>query len=432
MKDKKVLRNDSKITSRFLVIAKVVAIITAVVFFISLSFGTVNAAIGKQITNQYQDKQLGVIKKDVNEGQIKLIGKIITVSNGHIISSSVVKQYKSLSEQLEKRDQRSNEVSDLYNGKKFYKNGVTEERLDSLDNDLLKEKNQDVYQTQKNKLDTIRIWFEQTKDGSKYINDLWDKFNGDKSSLTIKNISMVNTYNKLIKNKQVKKELSNKVSAMNNYFDSHSNEDSKLANAQAELTALKNSPLTMKYRPANVDIISSLNNSSKATDALQQAGISDKHVLYFDKSKNEISFMTLTGDNYVADGDSINVSSANVASGSYTIRSIISSASDNAAIVTDPSSSDFGKYLSDASDATLSQLGIDDADNSTSDYNSARPVFWLKNNTSLNTSIYFGDSSTIGFIHSGGSNYSNGIAVSNAGLSAIQSKATSGLLFYVK
>ncbi|WP_125772116.1 hypothetical protein [Companilactobacillus furfuricola] len=432
MKDKKVLRNDSKITSRFLIAAKVVAIITAVVFFISFSLGTVNATISKQISNQYQDQQLGVIKKNVNEGQIHFIGKVIHVSNGHVISQKVVDQYRSLANQLEQRDQRNQDVAALYNGKTMYKNDVTEDRLDSLDKTLLKEKNQDVYQTQKNKLDTIKIWFEQTKDVSKYINDLWDKFNNNKASLTIKNISMVNTYDKLIKNRQVKNDLSHKVSTMNDYYNSHSNEDSKLANAKAELAALQNSPLTMKYKPANVDIISSLENSSKATDSLQQAGITDKHVLYYDKSKSEITFMTLTGDNYVADGSAINVSNGNVTSGSYTIKNIINSASDSAAIITDQSSSSFGKYLNDANESSLAQLGISDADNSTADYNAARPVFWFKNNSSLSTSIYFGNSSTIGFIHSGGNNYSNGVSVSNSGLSTIQAKATNGLLFYVK
>lgn len=431
MKDKKDLRNDSKIASRFLIVAKVVAIITAVVFFITLSFGTVNAAISKQIANQYQDRQLGVIKKDVSESQLNFIGKIIDVSNGHIISNSVVKEYQSLTDQLDKRHQRSRDVSALYDGKKQYQDDVSEDKLDSLDKDLLEEKNQDVYQTQKNKLDTVRIWFEQTNDAIKYINDLWDNFNDDKTSLSVKNISMVNTYNKLIKNKNVKAEVADKVQTMNDYYNSHSNEDSKLANAKAELAALKNSPLTMKYKSANVDIISSLDNSSEATDVLKQAGITDKYVLYYDKSKSQMTFMTLTGDNYVADGSSVSVSSGSISAGSYSIKNVINGASTNAAIVTDPSSSSFGKYLSDASSDSLAQIGITDADNSTADYNSARPVFWFKNNSSLNTSVYFGNSSTIGFIHTGGDSYSNGVTVSSSGLSTIQSKATSGLLFYV-
>lgn len=432
MKDKKVLRKNSKNTRYFLNAAKVVAVITALVFLVTFSRGTVNAAISKEISNQYQDKQLDVLKKNVNKHGLNLIGKLIKISGDNVVSNDNQKDYSKIKFELSQRTKRSQMIDQLYDGKSNYVDNVTTKKLDTIDQKLLKETNQDVYQKQKNKLDTIRIWFEQTQDAIKYVDKIWNGFNDEQSSLSIKNISLVNTYNKLIKNKTVKNELSDKVNEMNEYFNSHSKEDSKVANAKAELADLKNSPLTMKYKPANVDIISSLNDSSKATNTLNNAGITDKHVLYYDKSKEQLSYMTLTNGNYVAEGSFANVISGNVSSGTYTIKQLINSPSGNEAIVTDPSSSSFGKYLSDATDDTLTNMGLTNTDNSDANFNEANPVFWFKNNSALSNSIYFGNSSTIGFIYSGGSSYNNGIQISASDLSTIKSEVSTGLVFYVK
>ncbi|AKP67636.1 hypothetical protein [Companilactobacillus ginsenosidimutans] len=432
MKDKKDLRNNIRTTSYFIIAAKVIIVITAVVFLITFSLGTANAAISKEISNQYQDNQLDVLKKSVNQNAMGFIGKLIDVSGTNILSKDNVDKYKNVQSELANREDRKHQISLLFDGKNEYKVTVTKDQLNGLDKTLLNETNQDVYQVQKNRLDTIRIWFEQTNDAEKYINNTWNDFLDSNKSLTMKKISMVNTYNKLIKNKNVKNDMQDKVAKMNEYFNNNSGEDSKVQNAKAELEALKNSPLTEKYKPANVDIISKLDNSAKADDALSDAGINDKHVLYFDKAKGQISYMTLTGGNYVSDGSDISVQSDNISSGKYTIKSVISSASSNAAIVTDTSSSSFGKYLSNATDDVLSGMGITNADNSTANFNTAKPVFWFKNNPALNNSVYFGTSGTIGFIYTGGSSYSNGIQVSTSGLSTIESKASSGLLLFVK
>ena len=432
MKDKKDLRNDTKSTRYLINAAKVIAIITAVVFLITLSRGTVNAAISKEISNQYQDKQLGVLKKYVNTGTMNFIGKLIVVGGDNVVSKSNQRDYKEVEQQLTQRQDRKKAVNQLYDGKSNYQDDVTKLKLDELDRDLLKETNQDVYQVQKNRLDTIRIWFEQTNDAEKYINDCWSRFEQKNSSLSIKKISMINTYNKLVKNKHVKEDLQDKVNNMNQYFNTHGGDDSKVQKAKQELEALKNSPLTEKYKPASVDIISELADSSNASDVLSQAGITDKHVLYLDKSKGQLSYMTLTNGNYVSDGGGVSVQSSNVGSGQFNIKAIISSASSNAAIVTDHSSSSYGRYLANATTETLTNMGISDSNNSTGNWNTASPVFWLKNNSALSNSIYFGASSSIGFIYAGGSGYSNGIQLSSSDLSAIKTKVSTGLLLFVK
>jgi hypothetical protein len=127
----------------------------------------------------------------------------------------------------------------------------------------------------------------------------------------------------------------------------------------------------------------------------------------------------------------ISVQNATISSGKYSIKKVITSANDNDVIVTDSSNSRFGQYISNASDSTLEGYDLSDPDNSTSDYNPATPVFWFKNNSNLTRSIYFGTSSTIGFIYSGGTSYSNGIQISSSDLSSLQSQLSSGTTLYV-
>lgn len=432
MKDKKDLRNNTKSTKYLLIVAKVVGVLTALVFFVTLTYGTVNASISREISNQYQDKQLDVLKKNINQSSLNFIGKLINVSSGNVVNQGNVDDYQKLIHQIKQRISRKKAVADLYNGKKNYQDDITKKLLDKLDQQLLKETNQDVYQTEKNKLDTIRIWFEQTHDAQKYIQTSWDKFNNDNSAISLKRISMINTYFRLIKNKTIKNNLNDEVTQMNQHFNQHSGDNSKLKNAEAQLAALKNSSLKEKYKPANVEIISDLQKSSKVTSELNDAGVSEKHVLYYDTSKEQLGYMTLSDGKYTPDGASVFVISGNISSGQYSIKSIINSAGDNAAIVTDHGSSDYGKYLANATTSSLQDLGITDADNTTADYNNATPVFWLKNNPSLTNSIYFGDSSTIGFIYSGSGNYNNSIQISASGLSTIESEISTGTLLYVK
>lgn len=52
MKDKKVLRKNTKTTNHLMIIAKVAAIVTAVVFLLALLYGTANAAVSKELSNQ--------------------------------------------------------------------------------------------------------------------------------------------------------------------------------------------------------------------------------------------------------------------------------------------------------------------------------------------------------------------------------------------
>lgn len=431
MKDKKYLRKGNKPTKYLMITAKIIGLVTAVVFLISFSRGTVNAAINKEISNQYQDKDLDVLKKNVNKGAVNFMGKLINVSDGKLIEQNNVKAYKQLKKSVDDRYERQKDVAHLYDGKRNYQDDVTKSLLDRIDNELLQENNQDVYQVQKNKLDTIRIWYEQTTDAQKYISRSWIMFNDDHSSISIKRISMVNTYDKLIKNKQIKKDLASEVEQMNDYLNSHSKENSKVAAARKALEDLKNSPLTMKHKAASVDIISSLEKSNSTSDELGDAGITAKHVLYLNKAKQQLGYMTLDNGHYVAENGFIDVLSSSISGGQYTVKQILNSA-DSAAIITDPNSNSFGKYLSNATTDQLSDLGLSDTENSTGDYNSAKPVFWLKNNVTLQNSIYFGSSNSIGFIYSGGSSYANGIKVSASDLSKLQGQVSSGLLIYVK
>jgi len=430
MKDKKDLKSGTKSEHYLLLGAGIVGVITAVIFFLMLSRGVVNAVVTSKISSQYQDKELEVLKTDLNYRSLDFIGSLIKVSNGYVITKSNVNKYEELENYIQARKDRTKEVNGLYDGKNNYRDDVTSDKINELDKTLLKEKNQDVYQKQRNKLDTIQIWYEQTQDADKYLGKTWDGFTADNASLSFKKISMVNTYYKLIKNKTVKKRWNEAVTKMDQYFANNKNESTRVAAVKQELDELRNSPLTEKYTPANVDIVSSLDFSGDASDVISQAGITGRYVLYYDSSNNNLALMTRTGGKYVAEDGYISVISSQVNSGKYTVKKLVNAGSSDA-IITDSSNSSFGQYVSSASDSELSSLGVSSPENSTDNFNSATPVFWLKNNSALTRSIYFNDGSNIGFIYAGGTSYNNGMQISSSDLSNLMSQISSGITFYV-
>jgi len=410
--------------------AGIVGVLTAIIFFIMLSRGVVNAVVTSKISGQYQDKELEVLKTDLNYRTLDVIGKVINVSDGYVITKSNIQKYHELEQYIQDRKDRSKEVNSLYEGKSDYRDDVTSDKINNLDKTLLKEKNQDVYQKQRNKLDTIQIWYEQAQDADKYLGKTWDDFTADNGSLSFKKISMVNTYYKLVKNKTVQKRWGSAVTKMDDYFANHQGESSRVAAVKQELEALRNSPLTEKYTPANVDIVGSLNSTTGASDALSQAGITGKNVLYYNSSKNTLALMTRVSGKYVAQDGYANVISSQVSSGKYTIKKLVDAGSSDV-IVTDSDSSNFGQYISNASESSLSAMDLTDPENTTADFNSATPVFWFKNNSALSSSIYFSNGSTLGFIYAGGTSYNNGMQISSSDLSNLMSQISSGITFYV-
>ncbi len=430
MKDKKDLKTRTKSEHYLLMSAGIVGIFTAVIFFVMLSRGIVNAVVTSRISSQYQDKELEVLKTDLNYKTLDFIGGVIKNTNGYVITTDNIKKYNQLEDYIQARKDRNKEVSALFDGKNNYKDDVTSDKINDLDKTLLKEKNQDVYQKLRNRLDTIQIWYEQTQDGEKYLDKTWQQYNSDNGSLSFKKISMVNTYYKLIKNKTVKKRWETPVNQMDQYFANHQGESSRVAAVKQELQALRNAPLTEKYTPANVDIVSGMNFSSGAADKLTQAGITGKYALYYDSSTNNLALMTKVSGKYVAEDGYISVVSSQVAAGKYTIKKLVSASSSDA-IITDSSNSNFGQYVPDATESDLAELDVTSPENTTADFSTATPVFWFKNNSDLNKSIYFTNSSTLGFIYAGGTSYDEGMQISSSDLSTLMSKISSGITFYV-
>src|SRR5699024_7156904 len=132
------------------------------------------------------------------------------------------------------------------------------------------------------------------------------------------------------------------------------------------------------------------------------------------------ALMTRVSGKYVAEDGYANVLSSQVSSGKYTVKKLVNASSSDA-IITDSSNSNFGQYVSNATDSSLSDLNVSNPENTTADFSSATPVFWFNNNSALNSSIYFGNSSTIGFIYAGGTGYNNGMQISSSDLSNLMS-----------
>lgn len=92
MKDKKDLKSKTKSEHYLLVSAGIVGAITAAIFFIMLSRGVVNAVVTSKISSQYQDKELEVLKTNLDYPTLNFIGRVIKVSDGHVITPSNIKK----------------------------------------------------------------------------------------------------------------------------------------------------------------------------------------------------------------------------------------------------------------------------------------------------------------------------------------------------
>ena len=136
MKDKKDLKTKTKSERYLLMGAGIVGVITAVIFFVMLSRGVVNAVVTSKISSQYQDKELEVLKTDLNYKTLDFIGKLIDVSDGVIITPDNEKKYQELEAYIQARKDRSKEVNAFYDGKSHYKDDVTETKINDLDKSL--------------------------------------------------------------------------------------------------------------------------------------------------------------------------------------------------------------------------------------------------------------------------------------------------------
>ena len=68
--------------------------------------------------------------------------------------------------------------------------------------------------------------------------------------------------------------------------------------------------------------------------------------------------------------------------------------------------------------------------NTETDFNQARPIFWLKNNPAFQTAILFNNGSTLGFIVAG-STLNNTITISSGDLLSLISSVNDGITLYV-
>lgn len=335
-----------------------------------------------------------------------------------------------------RRQDRAKQVAALYDGQDDYRDSVTAAGLSKLDQTLLQEKNQTVYQDQKNKLDTVQVWFQQTTDANTFIQKIYGDYQATKTAPTLQQIAQTKAYYSLIRNRTVASRWRQPVKDLDAAFEKNTSETNAAQSAaeQKALDALENAPLTQGYTPAQVTITQGgstvAGNSGSDYDAiLSNAGITASRVLLVDQATQAARFLTRTSGHYSADGNTITLDSLSLSGGQYSVSATIDGG--QGAVVTDPSASDFGTYYAQTSAAPSTSPVADTANsNDTSDFNAATPVFWLRNNTDLQTSILLKGRTTIGFIAGGASTLSNMISTS-AGYSTIANQITASTVVYV-
>ncbi|WP_416353441.1 hypothetical protein ACNAN0_12275 [Agrilactobacillus fermenti] len=351
---------------------------------------------------------------------------------------------KQLLQDYTARQQRDHDLDRLMDGKNYYRDGVNVAQLNRLDQRLLKEKNQTVYQRQKNRLDTVQVWVAQTNDGNQFIGQVYQTFQQDKQQLTQEKVSEADVYYRLLKNRKIIAHWRQPIKAMDASFtelQKEKNQNQAAADKKA-IEDFKNAPLTVPYTPAKVTIDSGNSrdeptndrnpssssgsvSSNALTQALNDAGITASRLLVLDSDANSIFIAQRSGSVYNVSGSRYSVVNNNLDTGTYRIRATIQSPGADAGVITDPDSSQFGTYF------TTPPSQYQDADNSTSDFNSATPVFWLKNQPALSSSILVASGGQLGFITSGSLSSENVVRVSSSSISGLIGAVNSGMVFAV-
>lgn len=407
-------------------ITQIVLLVGIALFGLFFLFGGSDVAAQRLVSHQYQSRQHQALITHVNTKQVQIVNRFVQGDFCNLIFSKQTQaDFQKLFVLLNKRQRNERQIASYYDGH-YYADLVTQKRLNQTDKHLLQEKNQTVYQQQKNRLDTIQIWFDQTQDANKFLTKTRKTFQADPRQLNLAQVSQANAYYKLIKNRRWQHYWQPQMQKILTYFkNAQANKDkSQLAQENAELEELKNAPLTQAYRPAHVTIIDNVQAVDVADKILQDAGITANKVLYFSQNDQTLSLLRRSGGHYHTQGALIRVTANQVMSGSYRIRALISNPSETAGVITDPQQSNFGRYYEDAT-------GMNAEINTISDYNLSQPIFWLKNNPTLQTSILFSNSQTLGFIYSGSSVLNNGICVAESDLIQLTNVVDSGTLLYI-
>lgn len=407
-------------------VTQIVLLVGIALFGLFFLFGGTDLAAQKIVSHQYQSSQHQALITHVNTRQIQIVNRFVQGDFCHLIFSKKTQDdFQKLFVLLNRRQRNKRQIASYYDGH-YYANLVTQKRLSQTDKYLLQEKNQTVYQQQKNRLDKIQVWFDQTQDANKFLKKINKKFQSNPKQLNLDQVSQANAYYKLIKNRRWQHYWQPQIKKILTYFkNAQANKDkSQLAQENAELEELKNAPLTQDYQPAHVTIIDNVQSADSADKILQDADITANKVLYFSQNDQTLSLLRRSSGHYHIQGTLIRVTASQVESGSYRIREIISNPSETAGIITDPQQSNFAHYYEDAT-------GINSTINVISDYNLAQPIFWLKNNPALQTSILFSNSQTLGFIYNGNSVLNNGICVTESDLIKLINLVDNGTLLYI-
>lgn len=336
-----------------------------------------------------------------------------------------------------KRQERAKLVTELYADKDHYQDGVTSARLNTIDQTLLQEKNSTVYQDQKNRLDTVQVWFQQTTDANAFIQKIYSDYTATKVVPTLQQVAQTKAYYSLIRNRTIADRWRQPVQNLAAAFDKNTSATNAAQSAaeQKALDELKNAPLTQGYTPAQVTISQggetlAGNSGTNYDSILSNADITATSVLLVDQSAKTAQFLHRSSGHYSTTGDAITLDNLSLSGGQYSVSAMISGGAQGA-VVTAPSASDFGQYYAQASAAPSTSPVADSANsNDTSDFNDASTVFWLRNNTDLQNSILLKGQTTIGFIAAGASTLGNMISTSN-GYTTIANQITSSTVVYV-
>lgn len=374
------------------------------------AFGMTGFVLANKLTAQQVDAQYKTVDQQrfLKTRVTKKTAQAIEAKKEHwswLLRAKVVKDMATFTSDYESRQTRDRAVAALRDGQ-YYRDTVTDQKLTALDQTLLKEKNQTVYQQQKNRLDTVQVWYAQTTDGDKFINETYQLFQSNRDELTQEKVSEANVYYRLLKNHKIKAKWQKPIQEMTAGYSALEKEkqDSQAQSDQAALDNLKNASLTQDYTPAKVTITDGRSSSSQRnnaqttdsdslTDSLTALGITANRVLVLDTTTGMLYMAQRTSGQYIVSGSRYTMLNNGLTTGAYQVQALIQNPSSQAGVIT--SGQGFGTYF------TTPSAEYEADTNTTTDFNEAQPIFWLRNQPALDPAILVTSDQSIGFITSG-------------------------------
>lgn len=422
-----------------------IVLVIVMVFISSIFLYNVHAKnrINHFITDSYLNEKRGSLKPNISASQFNYNKQLYNKLLKHF-RYQLSYRYDRFSNLYDQQTQVLSLIKSMQDKQHigYYTKKVNNDNLTLATNQLLNIKNTTLYTQQRNLVDNLSSEYKQTNTAVSYINKIYDKAQSHKK-VDKTSVLQANAYEDLIQNWSLKQTAKNKIAKIDSYsklVGSAESEKKKKAQAKA-VKAILNKPLTTSdYTPAQININKKYPNENSINNLIKDSNVDNDTVAIVDSSNSNIKLYQKTAlkndPNNIYQLDSSEGAlnfTGNPTSGAYTIDGAVDSSSEDSqtVLITDPTSSYYGKLVSITSDAESQKYlneSLADAQSQNQYYHASSSFVWLTA-AGLNNALIFKNNSKMLFIATNNQqNNANTLVVSHSELNTLSKKMADGAL----